>query len=398
MSHLIEEYAKNLGVIASRPVISEHYYPVDSKGYITIQTTKKFDSRNYEHWNIFLSLFKKYAPDIDVVHVGVKEDPEVKGIDLDLRGETTFKQMFYILGRASLHVGIDSLGVHIASALDIPCVGLYSNMLSENSGPVWHKKSKYICIDSFKNGLKPSYSETENPKTINNICPENVAQSALSLLGIENDLEKYETLNIGNRFLNHITEIVPDFSPKSADFVDKLVNLRFDYGLLEESAHEWLSRKCNLMINKPLDLSLIKQYQDNIVACTIFLGDHDFNEEYFSTLDSLGIKFTLISRYENKLSDLRLKFFDHTIEQYKINKKKDLDFISDICDNTLYYSNKTLISKNKKYYSKAAWKAGIEKTEEHQPIIDNKDFWEEVQHLNIYNYAEKKHSKHKKRK
>ena len=220
MSHLIEEYAKNLGVVVSRPIISEHYYPLSCKKYITIQTTKKFDSRNYEHWNIFLSLFKKYAPNIDVVHVGIKADPGVKGIDIDLRGETTFKQMFYVIGRSSLHVGIDSLGVHIASALDIPCVGLYSNMFSANSGPVWHKKSKYICIDSFKDGLKPSYAETEHPKTINNIHPETVAQSALSLLGIENDLDKYETLSIGNRFLNYITEIVPDFIPNKNDYTD----------------------------------------------------------------------------------------------------------------------------------------------------------------------------------
>ena len=74
----------------------------------------------------------------------------------------------------------------------------------------------------------------------------------------------------------------------------------------------------------------------------------------------------------------------------KIHQKKDLDITEDICDNTFYHSKKTLISKNKKYNSKAAWKLNIEQTSEDQKIIDNDDFWEELQHMNIYNYAQDK--------
>ena len=141
------------------------------------------------------------------------------------------------------------------------------------------------------------------------------------------------------------------------------------------------------MINKPIDIYLVHKKRENIKGMTIFLGDHDFDEEYFINLTSLGLTFTLISRHEEKLPELRLKFFDYSIEQYKIHSKKDLDINDDLCDNTFYHSNKTLISKNKKYSSKAAWKANIEKTDEPQKIIDNDDFWEELQHMNIYNYA-----------
>ena len=48
------------------------------------------------------------------------------------------------------------------------------------------------------------------------------------------------------------------------------------------------------------------------------------------------------------------------------------------------------MSDNKKYSSKAAWKAGIEKSEGPEPILDTDDFWEEIDYLNIYNYAEDK--------
>ena len=69
-----------------------------------------------------------------------------------------------------------------------------------------------------------------------------------------------------------------------------------------------------------------------------------------------------------------MKFFDYTVEEYSPKTKKDLDFTEDVCDNTFYHSNKTLISKNKKYYSKAAWKMNIEQTDDHQKLIDSEEF------------------------
>lgn len=387
MSHLIEEYAKNLGVIVSRPILSDHFFPLVSKKYITLQTTKKFDSRDYSYWEIAISLMKKNLDGYDVIHVGSEDDPEVRNVDLDLRGKTSFKQLFFIIKNSSLHVGIDSLGVHLASCYDVPCVGLYSNMLSSMSGPVWHKKSKFKCIDSDKKGDKPSYLATEYPKTINNIHPEVVAKSCLDILCLKNDLDNYKTINIGKHYNNKITEVIPDFLPEKEEFRDKLVNLRFDFNCPEEFQAEWLDRPCNLMINKPVDIYLIHAKRSNIKGMTIFLGEHDFDETYFKNLTSFGINFTLISKYPEKLPELRLKFFDYTIEEYKINSKKDLDINDDLCDNTFYHSNKTLISKNKKYNSKAAWKKDIEKTDEPQKVIDSDDFWEELQHMNIYNYA-----------
>ena len=52
-----------------------------------------------------------------------------------------------------------------------------------------------------------------------------------------------------------------------------------------------------------------------------------------------------------------------------------------------------LVSEGKNYSSKAAWKAGVEQTNEPQKLIDSEEFWEEIEHLNIYNYAKKEDSK-----
>jgi len=389
MTHIVEEYAKSLGVKIGKPIITEHFYPLNSDKYITFHTNDtKSPARHFDYWGLVFNLIKPYLKEnnIDIVQVGSSDDPEYDLCDINTLG-SSFKQMCYIVSKAELHLGIDSLPVHIASSYDIPIVGVYSNLFPECSGPVWNDKSKTIKISPDFSENKPSFSDNENPKRVNEIKPEKIASAVLDLLLIDHDLSKYKTLNTGKHYNNKITEVIPDFLPQKEEFRGKLVNLRFDFNCPEEFQNEWLDRTCNLMINKPVDIYLIHAKRSNIKGMTIFLGEHDFDEEYFKNLTSFGISFTLISKYPEKLPELRLKFFDYTIEEYKINSKKDLDINDDLCDNTFYHSNKTLISKNKKYNSKAAWKKNIEKTDEPQKVIDNDDFWEELQHMNIYNYA-----------
>ena len=38
MSHILEEYAKSLGVYISKPIISEHYFPICEEKYIELET------------------------------------------------------------------------------------------------------------------------------------------------------------------------------------------------------------------------------------------------------------------------------------------------------------------------------------------------------------------------
>jgi hypothetical protein len=389
MSHLIEEYAKSLGVKIGMPVLADHFYPIPCEKYITFHTnSQKVQAKHYDHWDIVFNLLSKKLKDngIYVVQVGGDEDPEVKFCDYDTRG-ATFKQMANIIKNGILHLGIDSVPMHMASFYDKKIVALFANLYPENANPIWNKKNKYKLFSPDFSEVKPGFTAVDPKKRVNEIKPEDVSAATLDLLGINHNLNEYRTINIGKYHSNKIQEIVPNFLPDQNSFVDKLINLRFDYVESNDFIHHWLSRQCNVMFNKPIDISLINQYKENIHGMTIFLGDNDFDAEYFSYLTSMGLKFTLISRHTDKLPELRLKFFDHVIEHYKIYSKKDIDIKDDLCDNTYYHSNKTLISNNKKYNSKAAWKANIEKTSNAQKIIDNDDFWEELQHMNIYNYA-----------
>ena len=60
MSHLIEEYAKNLGVKIGNPVVKDHYFPVLFEKYITIHQAVNVPSKIYSHYDIVVSLLKPF--------------------------------------------------------------------------------------------------------------------------------------------------------------------------------------------------------------------------------------------------------------------------------------------------------------------------------------------------
>ena len=168
MSHAIEEYAKCLGVKVGQPVISEHFYPVPSDNYITINTdNKKFTSKNYDHWVIVFELIRHKLKEnnIDVIQVGGAEDLPLKCVDCSILG-VSLKQMSYIVKNSKLHFGPDTFISHIASAFDINSIILYGNSYPECSAQVWNKESKSIKLTPDFSEIKPSFNPNETIKRI----------------------------------------------------------------------------------------------------------------------------------------------------------------------------------------------------------------------------------------
>jgi hypothetical protein len=388
MSHLLQEYAKSLGVHHSEPIIYDHFYPITNDKYITFYSpNEKTNSCYYDYWEVFIELTLKPLQNqgyeiIEVCEPGQKPS----GLITQSISNVSYKHIFHIIKHSKLHLGAGNLFSHIANFYKIPCVALYSNIYPKCIQPVWSNQDNLKVITPDFSKIKPSFSFHEYEKRINEIKPESIAKSVFSFLNINHDLKEFCTINIGCYYNNKILEVVPDFTPVEDLELNKVINLRCDYGLLEESLPYWLSKKVNLMIDKPFNLSLIEEYKENIAGMTIFINDN-FKPKYIDDLSKINSKFSLICRTSENISDLRFKFFDYVIDKYVCPIKKDLDFAKDICNNTYYHSNKTLISKNKEYYSKAAWKLNIIKTENHQKLIDSEDFWEEVEHMNIYNHG-----------
>ena len=119
--------------------ILEKFFPLGLKGdYITFQPFGKMESRKYEYWNEVTNILYPIlnANNINIVQLG---GPEEQNLDkcVPMNGQTTFNQMAYIINRGALHLGVDSLGVHVASGFGKKIVGLYCNMYTQNSRPYW---------------------------------------------------------------------------------------------------------------------------------------------------------------------------------------------------------------------------------------------------------------------
>jgi hypothetical protein len=104
MSHLIEEYAKNLGVKIGKPIFEPHYMPVTDEKYITVHVDNKIDSKYYEFFPETLDLLKNILSPLGykIYQIGGADDPMLREADKSYLGFSR-KQTAYIVKNSSLH-------------------------------------------------------------------------------------------------------------------------------------------------------------------------------------------------------------------------------------------------------------------------------------------------------
>jgi hypothetical protein len=392
MSHIIKEYSKCFNVSPSVPTIKDHFYPIPFEKYITIESSIAVECINYDYFNIVIKLLRDYIPELKVVDITNREQ-EADYADYSTLGKTSYKHILNIISNSQLHLCVDSYSSYLSSMINIPTVCLYGGMPPINTAPNYNTDN-YCSLFRCKENQKPSYSIKDPNKVINNINPEEVARVSLDFLDTDHKLEGYETMRIGKYFKDNILEVIPDFLPPDNYSPERLINLRCDYHFDEPIIQEWLKFKINLMVNKAIDLSILHKYASNIAGITFFLGDETLTPSYINDVSSLNLNPVLICKDEDIISDVRLSFFHMDVEKYKFKSKKNLDINLKSCNNYYYASNKYLYSKGQKYSSKAAWAKNITSSDK-ESLIDNDDFWEEVEHFNIYSYAKKKNRRNK---
>ena len=311
MSHLAEEYAKSCGVKILKPTLNPHYFPILHDRYITIHNDKKVQAKHYDLWPDVVQILKPYLNDIKIIQVGSFEEETIEGIDQHSPTKT-LKQSAYIIERALAHVGIDSVPVHIASALDIPVVGIYSHTYANTCNPLWNNKSKVITIESDRGGKKPSFSLEEHPKTINFIKPEKIAQAVLDVLNIKQTIS-HKTLYTGHNYTSSFVEVIPT---KKTSVQAKLIDVRMDYEHNEEVLANIIQRnKVEVTLSKPIPLSFIKSGR---ITKIVYKTDI-FDGEFCRSIKQSSIPHTLICTSKENLKEQRANNFDFLINY--LNKK-----------------------------------------------------------------------------
>lgn len=325
MSNLAELYCKDIGVKIGKAVIDPHYYPIPFKEYITIHTSNKVPAKNYSYWPTVVKILKKTLTHIPIVQVGTSEDPKIEGVD-HFFNDTTFNQLFFVIKHSACHVGIDSCPIHIAAVVGTPSVGVYGHTYASTCDASWvDSKVKHVSIEpKRKKGECPSFSLNEDPKTVDRILPEKIANSVIQQLKIQYSISE-KTLLIGKKFLYKTIDILPKEFCELPKVNDAVVRIRMDLIHNEKEFVNLLTNNPNnleVLLKKPVPTDILEVFKSKISKITYTTDD--FDESFLEYLRSSNIQFELNCTDENKLGDQRNKFFHFDIvleSKPEINKK-----------------------------------------------------------------------------
>jgi len=376
MSHLLEEYAKNLGVKASRPITKDHFFPIVVDKYITITTEEHKPAKHYKLYNIVLTLLKPVfqANNIKVVQLG--QGKPIQGVDHILN--VSFKQKCFILSNSLLHLGCDGVLSHAASAKNIPTVNLFGNTFPNTNRPLFSASKLNVNLAPEWDN-KPCFNVQDPKSEINKIKPEDVASAILKLLKVDGSIN-FETKHVGATFGQVAVEIVPtSFVPINLG-QDQSLFLRLDYGYDERAFLQYAkNHKITIITDKLIQPHGLKDISGNVSGLFIFV-DPSWNtipESYFKILKSWNIPCSLLVKDKSHLGEIRNKYFDTLVRLYNPERPK----VEGLKENTQFFSSKRLLEGGKEYLSYAHWKKGLDSNNK---VLDSPDYWKELDHFYIY--------------
>lgn len=354
--HLVEAYALSCGVKIDKPFILESFFPLPFEKYISFQPFSK-PSKNYDYWQEVINLILPHLIEnnISIVQIGADKEPILQNC-YSVVGQTDIKQAAYIIKNSLLHVGTDSFGAHIASGYGKKIVTLYSNNNINNVKPYWSKEEDVILLEPKRNN-KPNYSFDENPKTINNIEPEKIAQSVLKMLGINNNLNIIETVYTGKLYNNKIFHVIPDHVVEKNSIINHCV-VRMDLGFNEQNLNQQLKlMPCIIASNKPINLNILKENKSNILGINYFIEDES-SIDFIKNLKNLNIKYQLYSYLpKEEINKYKLSYIDYgIIINISLNHPEIENKIKQYMDKKIFYkSNNLILSRGEVFLSEKAF-------------------------------------------
>jgi hypothetical protein len=370
--HLIERYATSAGVKIDKPFIYDKIFPIPVEKYISFQPFSKYNSKNYDYWNEVISIIQPVLQkeNIYIIQIGGPNDKPIENC-INLCGQTRVSQAAFIIKNAIMHVGADSFGAHVASGYNKKIVAIYSNNNINNVKPYWTDKNDMVSIEPERKN-KPNYSAEENPKTINQIKPETIANGIFKLLNITPPNEQ-KTIFIGNKYGNFVIESIPSVILPQQIFPNMLLNIRFDYiEKIEEkdyicTLNNLNIRNCAIITDKPLEIEKLLQLKEKLTNIFYDITFNKIDFDFVNKVKFYGIKIDFVfnkskNKDENILNNKKLELIEY---QELINiidtseKSKE-----EIKKSSFYKSKKILFANNNTYLSKAAYL-------ENKPVILN---------------------------
>jgi hypothetical protein len=359
--HILEQYAVNCGAKIDKPYIFKEYISIPFEKYIVLHAGSGMDSKNYDYYDDVVSFLKPYLDkqQIHIVQIGGEKERRVKNC-YHLLG-TTKKQLAYIIDNSLLYFGNDTISLHFASYFQKKIVCASTVLYEECFYPYWSSQKDYKIINSHRNGLKPSFSSQESPKTINLIKPEEITKEILNFLNIEiNNLP--ESIFRGKRSAHPIIEVSPNQIINKDSFSNFLLNIRLDYFPefkdLNPILQNLQTRTASIVTTEPINLEILKPFKKQINSI-VYDVTKALDLNFVNALNNYAIKNVIIfkSNADEKSEDLlkqrqlELINLPNLIETVKID---NFNFNEIDVQKAVFRTNKILIHNNKLFTSRAA--------------------------------------------
>lgn len=376
MSHLVEEYAKNLGVKIGKPIVNQHFFPIEFNNYIVISGDSSTASKTYKSYTIVLGFLSSFLEERDIKVVQLGGDKPLRGVNKHV--SCNFKNTAYLVSKSMLYIGPDNYLAQYASSIGVKTVSIFGNSYANVTKPFWSNRQDSICLEPDWDS-RPCYSNHDPKDNINKIKPEEVANSILKLLGHEKKVD-IETFHIGKHYNQPIIEVVPT---EIITGLPKEVYLRADYGFEEEAFMYYCeNHKVTVISEGLIQLSVLKSIKHN-VKMLMFALDAETDKipkKYFDVLASWKIKIILLSEKDSDLGVLRNRYFDVDVHpRYKGVERMELP------DSCKFSTNKYILEADKKYFSYAHYKKGLDNDNN---VLDTPEYWDELDHFYIYEQKE----------
>lgn len=377
MSHLIEEYAKSLGVKIGSPVVKDHYFPISLDKYITIHQAYNVPSKTYSHYDVVISLLKPFLERAKIKIVQLGGVKKIEGVDLALN--ISFKQQSFILSKSLVHLGCDSALSQLASHKKLPTVTLCGNAFASNVKPVFSSGSTNVTLEPQWD-KKPCFNTEDPQKQIDTIKPEVVAQTILDFLKIEKEDIRFTTKYVGELFQNPVVEVIPtSFTALKLKHGQELM-VRADYAYDEDSFMKYCSLyPVNIFASSLIQPHGLQKISKNVNKFYLFLDESwdSIPENYFDILKNMDIDLCIIVKKEEEIKSIRNKYFDIPVIAYDSKKEAPCD----ISEDSRFMSSLRIVEGGKEYLSYAHWEKGLDSDNK---VLDTPEYWRESKHFYIY--------------
>ena len=389
--HVLESYALQNDLKIDKAVVYEKYFPLAIDKFITIDTSNLgTPALTYDHWQLVVDLIhpKLEEQGIKIVQLGNKDCVPLRQCYMAL-GQCNFNQKAYVLKKSIVHACPNNESSHLASIYNKKSVVLFPhNCYTSQFLPYWTDRNRLEVLQASRNN-KPSFNPSENPKSINLIKPEKVAQKILNLVGIHTFIPDYETVRIGSSFNRpRIESVLTHLLDAKKLGVSSLV-IRMDLNFNEEALEKQLeSCECSIITNRPLSDKLVDKYHKRIAELVYYIED-DNSPAFIKKVKEKSIQYLLRSRKEEKqTNDFKLDYLDYGLV-HQIPSRSRVDFEELKKRKKLYYKSAHFVIHDNKFYPSTAAFLRLEQgshSMEHEPypIIDDPLFWEEEEHFHFF--------------